>query len=101
MDSSRPDDTALALSVPVHVEITVVCDSKGVWRHFAQSPVCVHPHMFGVVDGQQLVWVDRDQNGACVCLQTEGDINHHNVCVSECAYLSRNQLLWSKHNVKM
>lgn len=73
----RPDNTALVLSVAAHVEIAVVCDGKDMRRHFTQAAVCVHLHLLYGVDGQQLVWVDRNQNGTCVCLQTEGDINHH------------------------
>lgn len=74
-ENNRPDDAALVLSVAAHVEIAVVCDGEDVRRQFPQAPVCVHLHVLDGVDGQQLVWVDCNQNGACVCLQTEGDIN--------------------------
>lgn len=90
----RPDNTALVLPDAAHVEIAVVCDGEDMRRHFTQAPVCVHLHLLDGVDGQQLVWVDRYQNGACVCLQTEEPINHHTaaqltrvcacVCVSGC-----------------
>lgn len=65
---SRPDDAALALAAAAHVEKAAVCDGKDVRRQLAQSLVGVHLHMLGGVDGQQLVWVDCNQNGACVRL---------------------------------
>lgn len=91
----RPDNTALVVSVAAHVEVAVVCDGEDVRRHFTQAPVCVHLHLLYGVDGQHLVWVDRNQNGACVCLQTQEDINHHTaaqltsvcVCLCECVFL--------------
>jgi len=46
-------------------------------RQFTQPAICVHVHLLGGVDGQQLVGVHCDQNGACVCLKTEQRVTHH------------------------
>lgn len=46
------------------------------WQ-FAQPLICVHVHVVCGVDGQQLVGVDCDQNGACVCLETERFLMSH------------------------
>lgn len=67
---SEPDDAALVLVVTPHVEKAAVCDGEDVRRQLAQSSICVHMHIVGGVDGQHLVRIDRDQNGACVCLKT-------------------------------
>lgn len=65
---SEPDDAALVLLVAPHVEKAAVGDGEDVWRQLAQTSICVHLHIVCGVDGQQLVRVDRNQNGACVCL---------------------------------
>lgn len=65
---TQPDDTALVLSVAAHVEKAAVCDGEDMRRQFTQPPVCVHVHLLNSVDGQQLVRVHCDQNGARVCL---------------------------------
>lgn len=71
---STPDDAALVLFVASHVEKTSVCNGKDVRRQFPQPSICVHVHMLGGVDGQQLVGVHCHQDGACVRLQTERDV---------------------------
>lgn len=67
-----PDDAALVPVVPLHVEVTVVGDSKDVRRHFTDLLVGVEADLIGGVDGQQLVGVDSHQDGACVRLHTRG-----------------------------
>jgi len=69
--SFLPDDAALVPVVPLHVEVTVVSDSKDVWRHFTNLLVGVEADLVGRVDGQQLIRVDGHQDGACVCLRKE------------------------------
>lgn len=61
---SAPDDAALVPSVAAHVEEAAVGDGEDVRRQFAQTPVRVHVHVLGGVDGQQLVGVHRHQDGA-------------------------------------
>lgn len=83
----RPDDAALVLFAATHVEKAAVRDGKDVWRQFAEPAVCVHVHMLVGVDGQQLVRVDCNQNGACVRLKTERDVSRHTeaqMCVCVC-----------------
>lgn len=63
-----PDDAALALSAAAHVEKAAVGDGEDVRRQLAQPSICVHVHMLSGVNGQQLVRVDCNQNGACVRL---------------------------------
>ncbi len=67
--SHTPDDAALVLVVPLHVEVTVVCDGKDVRRHLANLLVGVQADLVCSVDGQQLVRIHCDQDGACVRLQ--------------------------------
>lgn len=71
---NKPDDTALVLSVAAHVEEAVVGNGEDVRRQLAQPPIGVLVHVLSGVDGQQLVRVDRHQNGACVRLETERSV---------------------------
>lgn len=68
MDPS-PDDAALVLVVTLHVEVTVVGDGEYVRRHLTNLLVGVEADLVRGVDGEQLVRVDRHQDGACVRLQ--------------------------------
>lgn len=58
MIKHKPDDAALVLVVPLHVEVTVVCDGEYVWRHLADLLIGVEADLVWSIDGQQLVRVD-------------------------------------------
>lgn len=58
MIKHKPDDAALVLVVPLHVEVTVVCDGKYVRRHLADLLIGVEADLVWSIDGQQLVRVD-------------------------------------------
>lgn len=66
-----PDDATLVLVVTLHVEVTVVGDGEYVRRHLADLLVGVEADLVRSVDGEQLVGVDRHQDGACVRLQED------------------------------
>lgn len=66
---TKPDDAALVLVVALHVEVAVVGDCKYVRRHLADLLVGVEADLIRSVDGEQLVGVDRHQDGAGVRLQ--------------------------------
>lgn len=61
----------------MHVEKTVVCNGEDVWRELSQSSILVHVYVVRGVDGQHIVRVDCNQNGACVCLKTKIVISQH------------------------
>lgn len=64
-----PDDAALVLVVPLHVEVAVVCDGKYVWRHLTNLLVGVEADVVWSVDGQQLVGINCNQDRTCVSLK--------------------------------
>lgn len=65
---SWPDDAALVLVVALHVEVAVVGDGEYVWRQLSNLLVGVEADLVSGVNGEQLVGIDRHQDGACVCL---------------------------------
>lgn len=75
-DQSLPDDAALVTVVPLHVEVAVVSDGKDVRGHFADLLVGVLADLVGRVDRQQLVRIDCNQYGACICLWRSIDRSH-------------------------
>lgn len=58
MIKHKPDDAALVLVVPLHVEVTVVCDGEYVRRHLSDLLIGVEADLVWSIDGQQLVRVD-------------------------------------------
>lgn len=64
-----PDDAALVLLVALHVEVAVVRYGEYVRRHLAYLLIGVEADLVRGVDGQQLVGIDRDQDGAGVRLR--------------------------------
>lgn len=73
----KPDDAALVLVVALHVEVTVVSDGEDVRRHLSNLPVGVEADLVRSVDGQQLIGIHCDKDGACVRLQeTRNKIEH-------------------------
>lgn len=49
--SHTPDDAALVLVVPLHVEVTVVCYGEYMWRQLAYLLIGVEADMVWSVDG--------------------------------------------------
>lgn len=64
-----PDNAALVFVVPLHVEITVVCDGEYVRWHLTNFLVGVEADLVWSVDGQQLVGIDCNQDRTCVSLK--------------------------------
>ncbi len=54
---------------PLHESVAVVADGEDVWRQLADLLLLVELDLLGRVDGQDLIWVHRDQNWARVCLE--------------------------------
>ncbi len=47
---------------PLHESVAVVADGEDVWRQLADLLLLVELDLLGRVDGQDLIWVHRDQN---------------------------------------
>ena len=60
------DDDALVLPGLQHGVVGGVGDGEDVWRELAQPLVLVHLDVLGVVDGEELEGVERDQDRAHV-----------------------------------
>lgn len=75
----RPDDAALVLVVALHVEVAVVGDGEYVRRHLSDLLVGVEADLVRSVDGEQLVGVDRHQDGAGVRLR-EAQTHSSDLC---------------------
>jgi len=46
----------------MHVTISIISDSKYVWRKFAHFVTFVHLNLLCSVDWQNLIWIDCHQN---------------------------------------
>ena len=82
--SHAPDDAALVLVVPLHVEVTVVGDGEYVRRQLAYLLIGVEADLVGSVDRQKLVGIHCHQDWACVSLQEAK--NRVNIYIYYCAF---------------
>lgn len=64
-----PDYYTLILAVSVHVRVTVIADGEYVRRQLADFTILVQLDLFRGINGQYLIRVDGDQDGARVCLK--------------------------------
>lgn len=93
--SHTPDDAALVLVVPLHVEVTVVRDGEYVRRQLAYLLVGVEADLVGSVDRQKLVGIHCHQDWACVSLQEAKNrrVNNKNIYIYYCAFKRQNVLI--------
>lgn len=68
-NSFVPNYYALILAISVHVRITIIADSEYVRWQLPDFTVLIEFDLFRGINRQYLIWIDGDQNGACVCLQ--------------------------------
>lgn len=64
-----PNYYALILAISVHVRITIIADGEYVRWQLPDFTILVEFDLFRGINRQYLIWIDGDQNGACVCLQ--------------------------------
>ena len=69
------DDDALVLERPPHERVAVVADGEDVRRQLPDLLLLVHLDLVGRVDRQDLVGVDRHQDGTRVRLFEERETN--------------------------
>lgn len=62
-------DDALILAIAFHMRIRIIANCENVWRQFADFALLIKLDLIARIDGQYLIWIDRYQNGAGVCLQ--------------------------------
>lgn len=64
-----PDNTALVSLVPLHIEVTVVCNGKDMRWKLSNPLVIVQSDLIRRVEGQQLVWIHCYKDWSCVSLE--------------------------------
>lgn len=64
-----PDHTALISLIPLHIEVTVVCNGKDMRWQLSNPLVAVEPDKIDCVERQQLVWIHCYQDRSCVSLE--------------------------------
>jgi len=67
-NSFVPNYYALILAISVHVRITIIADGEYVRWQLPDFTILVEFDLFRGINRQYLIWIDGDQNGACVCL---------------------------------
>lgn len=64
-----PDHTALISLIPLHIEVTVVCNGKDMRWQLSNPLVAVQPDKIDCVERQQLVWIHCYQDRSRVSLE--------------------------------
>lgn len=69
LQAHSPDHTALVSLIPLHIEVTVICNGKDMRWKLSNPLVTVESDLIHRVEGQQLVWIHCYKDWSCVSLE--------------------------------